>query len=404
MNPQKRKKYLVLASSLVLVFFLFFLYSSRKGKLFFSAPQIIVSSGTVAFGDSLFAILVEKNISPDESQNVIQTFSSVFNPRRCQPGDSYKILKSTGNDFISLEYEDGSLNIYKVKKDISGDYVANREEINLEKKLVGLKGEIKTSLYEAIIEQGGNAELAMKFADIFAWQIDFLTETRAGDTYEFVWEKYENENKKINFDGNILVGRYQGKESSVHTALLYEDEKGNSDYYNLKGESLRKEFLRAPLNYRRISSYFSYRRFHPILRYLRPHLAIDYAAPEGTPVASIGDGIVTFCGWESGYGRLVIVRHNNVYSSYYGHLSRYGRGIKTGVKVKQGQVIGYVGATGLATGPHLDFRMKKYGQFVNFLKIKLPSVKLIRKEEIAKFEEMKKEKLTQLARIASKGE
>ena len=286
-----------------------------------------------------------------------------------------------------------------MEKNISGIYTVNKEKVNLKKNLVGLKGKIKSSLYEAIIEQGGSAELAMKFADIFAWQIDFLTETRAGDIYEFVWEKYENEDKKLSFDGNILVVRYQGEESSVHTAVLYEDKNGNSDYYNLNGESLRKEFLRAPLSYRRISSYFSHRRFHPILRYVRPHLAIDYAAPAGTPVVSIGDGTVTFCGWESGYGRLVIVRHNNVYSSYYGHLSRYGRGVRVGAKVRQGQVIGYVGATGLATGPHLDFRIKKYGQFTNFLKIKLPSVKSIAKENITDFEQNKKERLKQLAKF-----
>lgn len=394
----RQRKYLLLTGSLVVIFALILVpYFSRKGKLAFFGPPVIVSSGTLAFGDSLSGILIEENISPDESQKVVQTLSTIFNPRKCQPGDSYRLSKSTSNEFLSFEYEDGSLNIYKVKKNTDGNYLVNKERVNLKKSLAGLKGEIKSSLYEAIIEQGGNAELAMKFADIFAWQIDFLTETRVGDTYEFVWEKYENKDKKMSFDGNIIVARYEGKENSTHLAVLYEGENGNSDYYNLKGESLRKEFLRAPLNYRRISSYFSYRRFHPILRYVRPHLAIDYAAPEGTPIVSIGEGTVSFCGWEGGSGRLVIVRHNNVYSSYYGHLSRYGKGIRTGARVKQGQVIGYVGSTGLATGPHLDFRIKKYGQFVNFLKIKLPSVKSISKEKIAHFEQIKKERLTQLA-------
>lgn len=424
----QRNKYLVLLGSIITILLLLFFSFSRKGftlkrfslkgKLVFFAPPIIVSSGTVAYGDSLFSILVEEDIPSEESQKVIQTLSTVLNPRECQPGDSYKILKSLNNQFLEFEYEpspfakglgeDNYLNIYQVKKDTLSNYVASKEKLDLEKNLVGLKGQVKSSLYEAIIGQGGTAELAMKFADIFAWQIDFLTETRQGDTYELVWEKYENRNKKrgnhlISFDGNILVARYQGKESSVHTAILYTNEKDKSDYYNLRGESLRKEFLRAPLNYRRISSYFSYRRFHPILRYLRPHLAIDYAAPKGTPIVSIGEGIVTFCGWENGYGKLVIVRHNNVYSSYYGHLYRYAKGIRAGAKVKQGQVIGYVGDTGLATGPHLDFRLKKYGQFVNFLKVKLPSVKSIEKGKVAHFEELKKERLKQLAKLAIQG-
>jgi len=408
----RQKKYLLLNSLIVFSLLLLF-YFSRKGKLVLFGPQIVISSGTVAFGDSLFSILVEENISLDESQKVIQTLSSVFNPKRCQPGDNYKLVKSTSNELLSFEYEPSpctqglgeptpfakelGLNIYKVKKNADGIYSINKEKMDLRKNLVRLKGEIKSSLYEAIIEQGGTAELAMKIADIFAWQIDFLTEARIGDTYELVWEKYENKDKKISFDGNILVARYQGKETSAHIAILYEDKNGNLDYYNFKGESLRKEFLRAPLNYRRISSFFSYRRFHPILRYVRPHLAIDYAAPQGTPVVSIGDGMVTFCGWESGYGRLAIIRHNASYNSYYGHLSRYGKGIRAGAKVKQGQIIGYVGATGLATGPHLDFRIKKYGQFVNFLKIKFPSVKSISNEEIVEFNKVKREKLVELA-------
>lgn len=392
----RQKKYLLLSSLIVFSLLLSF-YFSRKGKLVLSSPQIVISSGTVAFGDSLFSIFVEENISSDESQKVIQTLSSVFNPKRCQPGDNYKLVKSTSNELLSFEYEDSSLNIYKVKKNADGIYSVNKEKVDLRKNFVRLKGEIKSSLYETIIEQGGTAELAMKFADIFAWQIDFLTEPRAGDTYELAWEKYENKDKKISFDGNVFVARYQGKGNSAHTAILYEDKNGDLDYYNLKGESLRKEFLRAPLNYRRISSHFSYRRFHPILRYVRPHLAIDYAAPEGTPVVSIGEGTVIFCGWEGGYGKLVIIRHNASYSSYYGHLSRYGKGIRAGAKVRQGQVIGYVGATGLATGPHLDFRIKKYGQFANFLKIKLPSVKSINKEEIDEFNRIKKERLFQLA-------
>jgi len=393
------KKYFLISFLVLMFLFLFLL--NRKGKLVFFSPQVVISSGTVAYGDSLFCILIEENISLEETHKIIQTLSTIFNPKNCQPGDSYKLLKSIENEFLSFEYGDGSLNIYKVKKDSSGSYFVNKEKLNLKKNLLGLKGEIKSSLYEAIIEQGGTAELAMKFTDIFAWQIDFLTETRAGDTYEFVWEKYENEDKKIFLDGNIVVARYQGKESSVHTAILYEDEKGNCEYYNLEGESLRKKFLRAPLNYRRISSFFSYRRFHPILRHVCPHLAIDYAAPQGTPVVSIGDGRVTFCGWEGDYGKLVIVRHNNVYTSYYGHLSRYAKGIKTGAKVKQGQVIGYVGSTGLAKGAHLDFRLKKYGKFVNFLKVKLPAIKYIEKEKTVHFEELKKEKLKQLARLAN---
>jgi murein DD-endopeptidase MepM/ murein hydrolase activator NlpD len=144
------------------------------------------------------------------------------------------------------------------------------------------------------------------------------------------------------------------------------------EYYDCDGNSVRRVFLKSPLNYRRISSYFSNRRFHPILKTYRPHHGVDYAAPTGTPVVSIGDGRVTKAGWNGGMGNYVEIRHNNIYTSCYGHLSRYGRGVRGGVRVKQGQIIGYVGSTGLSTGPHLDFRVKKYGSYVNPLTIDYP--------------------------------
>jgi len=143
-------------------------------------------------------------------------------------------------------------------------------------------------------------------------------------------------------------------------------------YYDAEGNSLQRVFLKSPLNYRRISSYFSRRRFHPILKIYRPHYGVDYAAPTGTPVVTIGDGRVVYAGWKGGLGRYVEIRHNNVYTSCYGHLSRFAKGIRRGARVRQGQVIGYVGATGLATGPHLDFRVKRFGSYVNPLTVDYP--------------------------------
>ncbi|HIC90700.1 MAG TPA: M23 family metallopeptidase, partial [Syntrophaceae bacterium] len=185
-------------------------------------------------------------------------------------------------------------------------------------------------------------------------------------------------------NGRILAAEFVNV-GSKYQAFYFEDGKGHGDYYDSEGRCLRKQFLKSPLRYKRISSYFSRRRFHPILKIYRPHLGIDYAAPVGTPVESIGDGKIEFIGWKGDYGRFIRVKHNRNYITTYGHLSRFAKGLKKGSRIKQGQVIGYVGSTGLATGPHLDFRMIRNGRFVNPLKIQPPPVAPIRKESMEAF-------------------
>ncbi|MDL1973061.1 MAG: M23 family metallopeptidase, partial [Deltaproteobacteria bacterium] len=183
-------------------------------------------------------------------------------------------------------------------------------------------------------------------------------------------------NGKFIRNGRILAAEFVNKGRRLE-AYYFEDPTGHKDYYDANGRSLRKAFLRAPLRYKRISSYFSYHRLHPILGIVRPHLGIDYAAPIGTPVEAVGDGRVVFIGWKRGFGKFIKIRHNHIYTSTYGHLSRFARGLKKGSFVKQGQVIGYVGSTGLSTGPHLDFRFMAHGRYINYLKFKQPESKSI---------------------------
>ncbi|MBA7523996.1 Murein DD-endopeptidase MepM [subsurface metagenome] len=363
------------------------------------SPEVVVSTGTFARGDSLYSCLSSHGISPKEILVLQKLLNPLFDTRRCYPGDSYKIIASTSGVLEGFNYYSGPLDIYGVKKSPSGELIAFHQKIPLEKRILGLVGRIETSLYESMVQLGQSPELTMRFADIFAWQVDFLTEPRPGDTFKLVWEKSYKKGEEFS-DGRILVAQYLGKEGS-HTAILFEGPEGHKDYYTIKGESLRKKFLRSPLNYRRISSYFSYKRFHPILKYYRPHLGIDYAAPLGTPVVSIGDGVVTYVGWKNDYGRFVKVRHQNGYYSTYGHLSRYGRGIKRGVKVKQGQVVGYVGTSGLSTGPHLDFRVVRNGKFVNFLKIQIPAAGSVKDKYRKEFEITKRERLSQVGILSS---
>jgi len=386
--------FLFLIGSLVLISFF-----RNKNLPDITPPQVVISTGTFARGDSLYSCLSERGVSPEEILALKRLLDPLFDTGRCYPGDNYEIFASTSGVLERFNYYSGPLDIYGVKRSASGELISSHEKIPLQKRILGLVGKIENSLYESMVQLGQSPELTMRFADIFAWQIDFLTEPRPGDTFKLVWEKFYKNGEEFS-DGAILVAQYLGEEVN-HTGILFEDPEGRKDYYTIEGESLRKEFLRSPLNYRRISSYFSYRRFHPILKYYRPHLGIDYAAPSGTPVASIGDGVVTYVGWKGEYGRFVKVRHQNGYYSTYGHLSRYERGIKRGVKVKQGQVVGYVGVSGLATGPHLDFRLIRNGSFVNFLKIQVPAAESVKERYRKEFEITKRERLSQIGILAS---
>jgi murein DD-endopeptidase MepM/ murein hydrolase activator NlpD len=210
-----------------------------------------------------------------------------------------------------------------------------------------------------------------KFADIFAWDINFFLEPRKGDRFQIVFEQKYSEGKFYGY-GEILAARYYSG-TKVYAAYAMKDSSGVIHYFDEEGKSTQKQFLKAPLRFSRISSGFTYKRKHPILGIVRPHLGIDYAAPSGTPVLASADGMVRFAGRKGDYGNMVILSHGGVYETYYGHLRSFGSKIRNGAHISQGTIIGTVGATGLATGPHLDYRMKHHDQFVNPSSVILPS-------------------------------
>ncbi len=390
----ERNKKFFLYIILILVFLnLLMLFMPRGKRASTLSSEVMISSGTIGVGGSLYASLINEGVTGIQIQMINDSLKKHFDPRRCRVGEKYEVIKTTSSELLGFRYY-RDLHIYEVEKSTSGPWISNKKKVPLVREIVGIEGEITTSLWESMRERSCPGELIMDYADIFAWQVDFLTEPRQGDKYRLVWERYTGE-QGIEVDRRILAAQYIGKEAGENFGFRF-----NNDYYDKDGNSLRKFFLRAPLNYRRISSYFSHRRFHPILKYYRPHLGIDYAAPIGTPVVSIGDGKVIYRGWKGDNGRLVKIRHNSVYTSSYGHLSRYGRNIKNGVRVKQGQVIGYVGSTGLSTGPHLDFRVRKYGKFVNFLRLKFPPIEKVSKDKMSEFTALKQERLIQLASIS----
>jgi murein DD-endopeptidase MepM/ murein hydrolase activator NlpD len=251
-----------------------------------------------------------------------------------------------------------------------------------------IDGEVNGSLYEAVLASGGDADLVMRFADLLAWQVDFLTEPRTGDRFRLLVEELRLKGENLGF-GKILVAEYDGERASAR-ATRWVDQEGDRDWYDDKGKSVRRAFLKSPLNYRRISSRFTARRRHPILKIVRPHWGVDYAAPTGTPVSALGSGVVSFAGRKGGYGKYVEVRHNSTYTTCYGHFGRFAKGIRRGARVEQGQVIGYVGSTGLSTGPHLDFRVKRHGQFIDPLRLESPPGRALEARDLLAFDQYRR--------------
>jgi murein DD-endopeptidase MepM/ murein hydrolase activator NlpD len=289
----------------------------------------------------------------------------LLDPRTLTESDHYELVHSTAGDFARLSIV-RKLERYVVESAPDG-LLARKELLPLTVTEKSIGGTLSDSLWGSMSAEGLDPAVILAYSDIFAWNVDFLTEPRRGDRYALSWKEQRTPDGKL-ADVTVLAALYIGEETGRHSATLFA-----GDYYENDGTSLRKAFLHAPLNFRRISSGFTNRRFHPILRQWRPHHGTDYAAAIGTPVVSIGDGMVIHRKWGGGLGNLIKIRHNGTYTTFYGHLSRYAKGLAVGQHVKQGQVIGYVGSTGFSTGPHLHFQVMKNNQLVNFLTLKMPA-------------------------------
>lgn len=247
---------------------------------------------------------------------------------------------------------------------------------------------IRLSLFGAVAEAGEAADLAVALAGIFAWDVDFIRDIREGDSFSVLVEKRLRDGKFATY-GRILAAEFRNQ-GETYRAYLFTDEKGSPAYYNEEGKSLRKAFLKAPLAFSRISSGFTQRRFHPVLKTYRPHPAIDYAAPTGTPIHTVADGVVIQKAFNKYNGNYVRVRHNNSFETLYNHMSRFASGLRVGSRVSQGQTIGHVGATGLATGPHLDFRLYKNGTPINPLTIRAIASAPVSSKRFAEFQALVK--------------
>jgi murein DD-endopeptidase MepM/ murein hydrolase activator NlpD len=269
-------------------------------------------------------------------------------------------------------------------------------DIRMEKAFV--KGKITSSLYETMLAQGEQPQLIMDYTDVFGWEIDFFSEVQPNDSFAILFERKYCDSACIGY-GAILAATYWGQVGSF-AGYRFTDPEDTTDYYNPEGQNLRKTFQKSPLRFSRVSSFFG-RRFHPILRRTRQHSGIDYVAPKGTPVEAVSDGRVVSAGWSGGYGRLVVVRHAEGYETRYGHLSGFARGIRSGASVKQGQLVGYVGSTGLSTGPHLHYEVRKFGSAVNPLRLNPPRRSPVKKEFLAQFQRTRDSLAQAMARLGS---
>ncbi len=345
-------------------------------------PSAVELSGAIKPRSSLYASMETSGAPRRLINRITGSLKEVFDLRGSKPGDKFVLKYCPPDTLVNFTYSTEGRNKYIVlpKED---SLVALKVRKELVRFLRCIRGKVDGSLWETLVKMNEDPALIAKLSDIFAWEIDFLTEVRNGDEFEFLVEGFE-ENGKFVFYGDILVARYSQKDSD-HYAILFQDENGGLSYYDLDGNSLRKTLLKSPLNYRRVTSGFSYSRMHPILKIRRPHYGVDYAAATGTPVVAAGGGRVIFKGWQNQYGYTIIIRHNHGYQTYYGHLSRFAKGVKKNSLVEQNQVIGYVGSTGLSTGPHLDYRVKHNGRYINPLSMNPPSTNPISDELLADF-------------------
>lgn len=320
-----------------------------------------VHSGVIGSGDTVSALL--QDWLPMTDVNAMAEASKPLFPLRgLREGQPYSVyVNEDGLERFEYEIDDAQKLI--LTRDAPSHFSARIEKIPYEILLERIDGSIESSLFQSVADLGESPMLAVRMADIFAWEINFVKDLRQGDKFTLLIEKCFRDGEFKRY-GKILAADFvnQGK---TFEAFLFRNGDGSPYYFTEKGESLKRAFLQAPLSFTRISSGFTNRRFHPVLMEWRAHPAIDYAAPSGTPVKAVGNAVVAYAGWGTGAGNYVSLKHSNGYETMYLHLSGFARGLKKGNKVSQGEIIGFVGSTGYATGPHLDFRMKKDGNFIN---------------------------------------
>ena len=335
----------------------------------FPADQYKVESHPIKSNQTLSGVLLSLNLSPDSVFQIIEAVKEHFDPRRIRTGNTYHIYHSTDSirALSHIVYEISLIDFLTISFGDSLLVSRGQKEVVLEQKTA--VGVISSSLWNTMTSLNLNTLLAIRLSQVLAWEVDFYR-IQEGDRFKVVYTESFVGGESVDISQiHAVYFKHQGRE--IYGFHFVADT--INGFFNKEGDNLRKVFLRAPLEFGRISSRFSHSRLHPVLRHRRPHHGTDYAAPYGTPILSVGDGVVTRTGFNSGNGNYVRIRHNSIYETQYLHMQRFAQGIRPGVRVTQGQVIGYVGSTGLATGPHVCFRFYEHGTPINHLNKEFPT-------------------------------
>ena len=338
-------------------------------------------------GDTYENIVNDLKISKNEKKLILNTIlkEKDLKTLRTNQKFTFKFDKLSNQKIIKFVIETDIKNeLIFIKDKSESKFISKKIKKNFKKKLVYKETIIKSSLYDSAIDLKIKPNVILEFARLYGFQVDFQRDIWKNDSFQIIYEEYINENNEIADTGEIIFANLNLQDTDLQL-YKYEYKKDKVDYFDENGKSIKKTLMKTPINGARLSSSYGKRK-HPILGYTKMHLGTDFAAPTGTPIMASGDGKVIKAGWCGGGGNCVKIKHNSMYQTVYAHMSKFGRGIKKGVRVKQGQIIGYVGSTGLSTGPHLHYEVIKNGKKINSQKLKLPSGKILKGEERKKFE------------------
>lgn len=348
----------------------------------FRQSIVVPTDQRVRSGENFAAALQKLGLTRDEATSATSAAGQAFNLRQLRAGNTLTVGRSLDGELREIAYRIDADRMLKIVPAERG-YTAKVCEIPSRTEIVAVRGTLDDSLFNAVEQSGESAELAMRIAQIFGYDLDFYTDPRKGDTFCILLEERKYSNGQTAGYGKIFAAEYDNA-GRKYQALLYHDPAGQPGYYTAEGKSLQKAFLRSPLKFgAAVTSHFSTARFHPILKTYRAHLGMDYGAPVGTPVQAIGSGRVVFAARKGGEGNMVQIAHANGYETMYLHLSRMF--VRVGEQVAIGKVIGLVGSTGLSTGPHLDFRILQKGQYKNFERLGLPPSDPVAKKNLPDF-------------------
>jgi murein DD-endopeptidase MepM/ murein hydrolase activator NlpD len=343
-------------------------------------------SHRIRAGETISQVLDSAGVKPGQIDEWVRATNEVYDLNRIYVGQEVSLLvdaESSTLHHMALEIDPVHLLVAKRE---DGDVIARREPIRHDRHLRVRTGTITSNLYTAGQNAGVPEKIVSDMADIFGWELNLSSDLQPGSTFRVIYEELSRADGSASMPGMLLAAEIMNQGHTYEVFHFLGDAGEDAGYYTRRGESLGSTFLRYPVAFHRISSKFSQQRFHPVLKRAIPHNGVDFAAPRGTPVKAIADGTVRMAGWYGGNGRFVKIRHGAVYASGYAHLSRIAKGITSGGRVKKGQVIGYVGSTGQATGPHLHFAMYRNGKYVNPLTIDLPRAKALSGESLTAFQ------------------